>query len=664
MIAYMYGGTILLVDLSKGKVSKEPTTSYSGDFLGGRGINIKILYDGVPPGTDPLDPASPLIFGVGPLCGTPVPASRVEVTAKSPETGFLGASNFGGFFGPELKYAGYDHIVITGKADKPVYLWIYNDEVEIRDASHLWGKDTYETQEIIRSEVDPDAKTACIGQAGENRVHFATIQHGVKHGAGRTGTGGVMGSKNLKAIVVRGTKGVTLANPEKYLSLVDELNHVMRDDPIVKEREKHGMSFMNDAPDMCAAHGETPRPVFSCDLYSKYESKIKRYGCLGCPSQCMDLFPPEAKGGGALSCTLYLSPFYTVRNKDLEVELEAGLLSLRWGIDIVSAMVIISWLMELYEKGVITAKDTDGVPMEWGSKEAILGMFKKMTFREGFGDVLADGILPATKKIGRGSIDYAPHMKGLPLYVPFAPEELVHQRGQSLSMAMSSRGDTMRSGALAVQEGFVTQGTALLYSDEKSANEFIEKTRQRAKQISGTEKAFLKEEYEGKPEIVIYTEDMVVILDCLSACKLCSSFNCGRFGEEYQAKLFSAGSGIETPVDKLFAFAKKVRNLERAYCTREGMTREMDSLPKRYMDREITYTNVNFEDLNNVHYEQCSSVLETSKFERMKDKYYALRGWDIATGIPTRETLEQTGLGDVAQDLEQRGKLPVKVPVG
>jgi len=302
--------------------------------------------------------------------------------------------------------------------------------------------------------------------------------------------------------------------------------------------------------------------------------------------------------------------------------------------------------------------------MEWGSQEAILGMFKKMTFREGFGDVLADGILPAAEKIGRGSIDYAPHMKGLPLYVPFSPEELVHQKGQSLAMAMSSRGDTMRSGALAVQEGFVTQGTALLYSDEESANEFIAKTRQRAKRISGTEKAFLEEEYEGKPEIVIYAEDIVIILDCLSACKLCSSFNCGRFSEEYQAKLFSAGSGLEMSVDKLLEFAKKIRNLERAYCVREGTTREMDSLPRRYMDREITYTDVNFEDLNNVHYEQCSSVLETSKFEQMKDRYYALRGWDIATGIPTRETLEQTGLGDIAQDLEQRGKLPVKVPVG
>ena len=226
---YMYGGNILWVNLSEGKISKEPTASYSGDFLGGRGVNIKLLYDGVPPEINPLDPASFIIFGVGPLCGTQVPASRVEVTAKSPETGFLGSSNFGGSFGPELKFAGYDNIVVTGKADKPVYLWIYNDDVEIRDASHLWGKDTYETQEIIRSEIDPDAKVACIGQAGENHVHFATVQSELGHGAGRTGMGGVMGSKNLKAIVVRGTKGVNLADPEKYLSLAHELQKEMRE---------------------------------------------------------------------------------------------------------------------------------------------------------------------------------------------------------------------------------------------------------------------------------------------------------------------------------------------------------------------------------------------------------------------------------------------------
>jgi aldehyde:ferredoxin oxidoreductase len=663
-MANLYAGTILRVDLSEGKITREPTSSYAADFLGGRGINTKILYDEMPPEIKPLDPEARLIFGAGPLCGTPVSASRTEVTTKSPETGFLGSANFGGTFGPEFKFAGYDHIVITGKAAKPVYLFIYNDRVELRDASHLWGKDTYETQEILRQEIDPEVEVACIGQAGENLVHFASVQHGLRHGAGRTGTGCVMGSKNLKAIAVRGTKGISLTDSQKYLTIVEELNRVMRADPIVKERQKQGQSFMNDAPDLEATKNTKPRPVFSCDLFTKYGAKVRRYGCLGCPSQCMDLFPSEAKGGGAMNCTLYLSPFNTVRNTDLDVELQAGLECLRWGIDIVSAMVMISWLMELYEKGIISARDADGIPMEWGSKEAILGIVRKITFREGFGDVLADGMLQAAEKIGRNSLDYAPHMKGLPLYVPFETKDFVHKKGQALSMAMSSRGDTMRSGALALQEGFVTEGTALLYPDAKSASEFLAATREKAKRISGTDRAFLENEYEGKPEIVSHIEDVVIIVDSLSACKLCSSFNCGRFSEEFQARLFSAGSGIDTSVDKLFEYARKIRNLERAYSCREGVTREMDSFPQRYFDTAITYEGINFEDLNNVHYEKRTSILEKSKFEAMKDRYYTVRGWDLATGIPARETLEKYGLGYVADDLEKRGKLPAMVVAG
>ena len=658
-MTYMYGGTILRVDLSKGKISKEPTTSYSGDFLGGRGINVKLLYDGVPPEVNPLDPASLLIFGVGPLCGTPVPAPRTEVTAKSPENGFLGSSNFGGFFGPELKFAGYDNIVITGKADKPVYLWIYNDEVEIRDASHLWGKDTYKTQEIIRSEVDPDAKVACIGPAGENLVHFATIQHELGKGAGRTGMGGVMGSKNLKAIVVRGTKGVTLANPERYLSIAVELQQEMRNHPGVQLRQKFGHSYKQDMTMMRATKGQVPRPVFSCDLFFKYQPKIRRAGCFGCPTQCMDLYPVEAKGGGSFNCSLYITPLYWVRNTDIELLLECSLLAQRYGIDNVSSMGIIAWLMELYENGVITAKDTDGIPMEWGSKEAILGMLKKMIYREGLGDVLADGFLAAIKKIGHGSEYYANLIKGLPLYDTYTPEEIVPDKGQALSMVVSSRGDTMKVRALTLEEEEIKE-LAMLYDYGEQTLQYdelkeggrgaawLKATREKIKKIAGTEKASLHEEYEGKPEIAIYLEDGIIICDCVGSCKGSGVFLNYPFSEKYQAALLSAGTGVETSVDTLFEFAKRVKNLERAYCVREGMTREMDSLPKRFMDNPLKEGPFK------------GAVLESSKFEDMKSKYYALRGWDIATGIPTRETLQQTGLTNIGRDLEKRGKLPKK----
>ncbi|MEE8469756.1 MAG: aldehyde ferredoxin oxidoreductase family protein [Dehalococcoidia bacterium] len=631
IMGHMYGGTILQVDLSEGKISREPTASYSDAFVGGRGINIKILYDSVPPEIAPLDPANVLIFGAGPLAGSPVSASRTEVTAKSPESGFLGSANFGGYFAPELKFAGYDHIVFTGRADKPVYLWIENERVEIRDASGVWGKDTYETQAIIRSEVGPEAQVACIGQAGENLVHFATIQHGLGHAAGRTGLGGVMGSKNLKAIVVRGTKEISIADPEKYLSIVQQLHQEMRSNRGIQHEQKWGVSFAQDAEKMRAAKGKVPRPVFSSDVFLKYGPK--RTGCFGCSTQCMDLYSVKAQGGGAISCSLYVNPFYTVRNDDLDVLLECSLWAQRYGVDSISAMGIVAFLMELHEHGVITAKDTDGIAMEWGSKEAILGMFKKIVYREGFGDVLADGILPAADRIGRGARDYANHMKGMPLYESRTAESLIPAKGHALSMAMSPRGDTMRARATSYE------ADALGSSSE---------AREKAKRIAGTEKAAIREEYEGKPELVIYSEDVITINDCLSACKYMSTFLNLPFDEKYQAALFSVGTGIETSEEMLFDLAKKVRNLERAFCVREGMTRDTDSLPKRFMDRPVEQG------------PDKGAVLKSDEFEKMKSRYYALRGWDIATGIPTREALEQTGLGDVAEDLDRRGKLPGK----
>jgi len=621
-MGYMYGGTILRVDLSKDKISKEPTAPYAADFLGGRGINVKILYDGTPAGADPLDPASLLAFGAGPLCGTQVPGGRVEVTAKSPETGLLGTSNFGGFFGPELKYAGYDNIVITGKAEKPVYLWIYNDEVEIRDASHLWGKDTYATQYIIRSELGPDFKIACIGPAGENLVHFATIQHELRHGAGRTGMGAVMGSKNLKAIAVRGTQGIVLADPGKFQDIAFEWQKEMRDHPVVREKQQYGVSRVQNAMHALANRAPGEKVTVSPDeIYLKY--RPKRSGCFGCLTQCHDLYPPEAQGGGAISCALYYGGSY-VNNTKPELVLESALSSLRDGIDIVTAMKIIGWLMELYERGLITAKDTDGIPMERGNAQAAMGIFHKIVHREGIGNVLADGILPAAKRIGRSSEAYAYNVKGLPIYELDTPDEYISRKGEALAIAVSSRGDTMKARALLGLQD--TSNVIEALHDKETADKYMAAYRERLKRVAGSEKGIEHDEYVGKPELVIYSEDIIIIADCLSACKNCTRHLGYPFTEEYQAALFSAGIGTETSADMLFDFARRVKNLERAYAIREGMTREMDSLPKEFMDQPVAEG------------EHKGSVLKSAEFEKMKDKYYALRGWDAATGIPTRES--------------------------
>jgi len=336
-----------------------------------------------------------------------------------------------------------------------------------------------------------------------------------------------------------------------------------------------------------------------------------------------------------------------VRNDDPDLLLEQGLWAQRYGVDIISITAVIALLMTLYEKGIITAKDTDGIAMEWGSREAIMGMFDKIVHRKGFGDVLADGLIPAAQRIGQGAMDYAYQVKGLPQYAPRTPHTLIPLKGRALSLVVSSRGDSMRTmeGREVLWEQFEVLKAL---EDEQTADGYVEDLRQRAKAITGTSKAAMPESYEGKPELVAYSEDRITVGDCLSACKyMGGSDEDSPFDDACRAALFSAGTGIETSVDSLFEYAKRVRNLERAYCVREGMTRDTDSLPKGYMDHPIERGRFKGE------------MLETSRFEKMKDQYYAIRGWDIATGIPSRETLAQAGLGDVAQDLETRGKLPV-----
>jgi aldehyde:ferredoxin oxidoreductase len=398
--SYLYAGEILKIDLETRAITKAPTSDYSDTFLGGRGINIKLLLEHLSHGVDPLGPDNVLVFGVGPLAGAFISAGRTEVTAKSPETGFLGSSNFGGFFASELKYAGYDHILITGKAGEPVYVSIEDDHVEIRDASAIWGVDTYTAPSLIRDEIDnPEAKIVCIGQAGENLIRFSTIQHEHGHGAGRTGMGAVMGSKNLKAIAVSGTKGIELADPLEFLAIAGEAEEELKNDPFWQQVAQEGASRAQDEYVFEVVKEKFP-PQHG--VYQKFKSK--RAGCFGCPIQCMDHYQEvEGIGTGVMSCEMYDAWVYGVRCYDEYTSLACGLLSQRYGVDAMSTAAIIQWLMVLQEKGIITEADTDGIPMEWGNPGAIRAMLDKIVFRDGVGDILAEGLVSAAEEVGRGS---------------------------------------------------------------------------------------------------------------------------------------------------------------------------------------------------------------------------------------------------------------------
>ncbi|MCU0615417.1 MAG: hypothetical protein MUD09_10140 [Desulfobacterales bacterium] len=310
----MYGwvGNILIIDLTSGDVTTESTESYVENYLGGRGLGVRLIYDHYKPGTDAFDPSNPLIFNTGPLSGTALSGSgRVDVTALSPMSQLRAKSNFGAYWGPELKFAGYDHVMIHGKAAKPCYIWIKDDKVEIRDAEHIWGKDTFETQKAIQEELgDPEIKSVCIGPAGEKLVRFACILTETGDAAGRTGMGAVMGSKNLKAVAVRGSGGIRVARPKEFLDLSIKINNEIREHPAYKElsvfgvaRGVHMMYQLSFFPvgyfeDVC--WDDILEGYSGADYVEK--NQVKNMGCFCCPNRCMNFFSKPGIGKGLTSC--------------------------------------------------------------------------------------------------------------------------------------------------------------------------------------------------------------------------------------------------------------------------------------------------------------------------------------------------------------------------
>ena len=641
MRPHLFAGTVLKVDLASGKIAKEPTGSYVDSFLGGRGINIKLFYDRITPGRDPLAPENVLVFGVGPLGGTAVSGARTEVTAKSPETGLLGSTNFGGYFASEMKFAGYDHIVITGKSPQPVYVWIDNDRVEVRDAASVWGTDTYAAPERIRHEVgNLEAKVVCIGPAGENLVHFASVQHELGHGGGRTGLGAVMGSKNLKAIAVRGTQGLGLADASRFLALVAKARSLVENDPGTALLAKHGVTPVLDdqneawlgtavtiVPPGVDPRTNTPK---TGDVPRKFAHK--RAGCFGCPVQCMEHYLVDERKSGVISCELYSSFVHFVRCFDSAASLESAILCQKYGLDAISTAGLITWLMRLYEKRIINEGDTDGIPMDWGSPRAILATIEKIAHRQGIGDVLANGIVAAAAEIGRGSEAFVYQVKGLQMLEHSDPGWTPYVKAACLSAAVGPRGDNIRS---------LSSWSAL--SPHSTLKQGIGEA---AGVREGSESRLDSDpqSYEGKAELVVVAEDFITAGDLLSTCKWLA----GVYTPLLLAELFSAGSGIQTTVDDLFQVARKVRTMERAYEASEGLTSKQDTLPRSFFNNPIP-TGI-----------WKGGVLEPGPFEAMKRSYYALRGWDPATGIPTEGTLRQMGLEQIAADLKSRGVLPAE----
>jgi aldehyde:ferredoxin oxidoreductase len=637
MSEYLRAGRILRVNLTDGRAGSESIAPYE-KFVGGKGINMKILFDGIEAETKPFDPENLLLFGVGPLVGTPFPgASRTDVMAKSPVTGVLGDAGMGGYLGAELKFSGYDNLVIEGKAQRPVYLYIKDDHVEIRDASKIWGLDTYETPTAVREDLkEPGAQVVCIGPAGERRVVYATIMSGTGNAAARTGLGAVMGSKNLKAIAVRGTSGIKVARSREFLEGCKDLLDSIRQAKFYEDLHEAGLTRIHDremrgAYFVLGSTWEGGEAICEGDFLEQHLHN--RVGCFACPVACFDGYKIEGAGSGTAKCSPYGDLTWDLRNPDLMVFWRVFVECQRFGLDARSLSNAVAWLMELHEHGIITSDDTDGIAMDWGSPEAILPMARKMSYREGIGDLLAEGLPNAAGKIGKGSEDFLLISKGSPSDLHVPPIKTI-----ALASAVSAIGEDLQVQPL------VGYASARRYikaaGDEATFEEAVKKFKDRAEKEVGARQAADPRVVEGKAALVRHDEERTDIIDMTGVCAWMTSFMGLPVDATVIAEFMTLGMGTAVEVDTLIEAATRMRHLERAFLGMCGLTREDDKISKAYHGRirpggslvpELGFTE--------------------AELEEMKDDYYRLLGWDLKTGMPTREILESYGLEDVADKM-------------
>jgi aldehyde:ferredoxin oxidoreductase len=617
---FSYGGSVLRVDLTDGARVRQPTEeSLAKSFLGGRGLNIKRLWDLLPPHTDALSPENVLIFGVGPLVGTIFPGgARFNATAMSPHTAILGDSNAGGFFGPELKFAGYDQLIIEGQADYPVYLWIKDDQVEIRDARTLWGRDTWETTLAIQEDLgDPDTQVASIGQAAENGVTFAGIFVNLNRALGRTGMGTVMASKNLKAIAVRGTGLIQVADMPRFNEIIARLDAAIYQHAEYEQRVRLGttklLRALNDIGALPTRHFQEGRfedadAVNGEAIERLY--KIKSKACFACTIPCSRfLVVDDPRFSGLRLEGPEYEPLagFTARvgNSDLALALKCVDLANRYGMDAITLSEVISWAMECHQRGILSSDQADGLDLTWGNDHTILSLVHKVANREGFGDLLAEGVRKAAERLGKGSEQFAMHGKGLEVFQG-DPRAI---KAYGLGNAVASRGaDHLRS-----EPWF----------------EFSNDPEEGIRRFGMPETAF-RLESRGKGLVVKHFEEMAAVADSLEVCKNTYN-NMEVLSWDQTAELLQAATGWDITGDDVQRIGERIVNLERLLIAREGITRQEDTLPIRFLQ----------EPMPEGSGPSTGSVLE---LEAMLDEYYVARGWDQETGLPTRAKLRELDL--------------------
>lgn len=649
-----WAGNRLRVDLTEGKATIEKLEpEYLRKWMGGRGLNSDIVYHETWEGMDPLDPANPLCFAAGPLTGTFSPLSgRTTVSALSPMTcssrgtnvNSHGDTNMGGQFATYMKYAGYDQIVVKGKAEKPVYIFIDDDKIEIRDASHLWGMGVKAaTKKIIAELGDPDIKVTTIGVAGENLVKFACVVNTFSNSGGRTGMGCVQGSKNLKAIAIRGTKALTYAQPEEFAAESWRLREVVKNSPSAQRRSIEGTWDLFDAGNIVGINANKNASTGYMEgieeayggvaFANKY--LFRRKACWSCPVACgRYTYFKDGKyagthfGGPEMETACNLGP----RLDSLNVEEAAYLGGMvnELGMDSISAGAAISWAMQLYEAGLITKEDTGGIEFKWGDMETAQKVLNMIARREGFGAVLADGILRASDTLGKGK-EMVPHCRGLE-HISVDPRVA---SGFGLGYAMSTRG----SDHLKNYSCLEFQGCAMSRKDQ-----VLDALGPELNEVFW--EGFPKELYspETKPKLCAWSEKNKCVADLVGCC--CHAIGSwGGLGDwRAYTTLYRLATGFDMSDDEIFKTAERVINIERANWLRSGSARQDD-----------THTDHFFED-GVVGGPYKGMKIDRKVWEWEQDEYYMYHGWD-KEGFITDEKLKELDLEDVIPDMEHGRKL-------
>ena len=637
---YGYTGKILHADLTTGELSiEEPEEKFYRTYMGGSAMGMHYVLKETPPGVEPMSPKNVLALCTGVVTGTPISGqSRLTSVAKSPLTGCIGDAQGGGFFPAEMKFSGFDAVIIKGKSVKPVYLWLHHGKAELCDASHLWGLTTGDAEDKLKEELeDKRIEVLQIGPAGENMVRFAALISMSNRANGRTGMGAVMGSKNLKAVVVRGKQKPAIAHPEAFKAL-QKWGSANLESTGMDSFGKYG------TPDVCSPQnrsGGLPTYNFNSGTFEKHEDingrtlydehlrgherdEQNRFGrdtCFSCSVKCKRVsqidegpFKTEAKYGGPEYETLATFGSYCGIN-NMDAIIHANALCNMYGMDTISCGATISWAMECWSEGKLTKEDTGGIELEFGSAEAMVKMTEMIAKREGFGEILAEGSKKASEIIGRGTDEYLITSKGqeAPAHMPQV------KRSLSVIYAANPFGADHES------------------SEHDPAYRAYPERMEKIGLTNPQEKLALNEEM---MRFAMVTQHLSSAVDSLSVCAFIFGVSFQLYGADKLVEVVNAVTGWDVDIEEILEVGERRLNMLRAFNSREGIGRESDTLPKKMFKRPL-------EGGRSDGY-----FIDKKEWEEALENYYRLCDWDVKTGHPSLKKMESLGLGWVVAENE------------